>query len=290
MRHLTALLLVATCFYAPSADAKVSRPHISVVAKAIGGAAAVDGGDLAAWGDRAGALAVLNDRTGEQTTVALERPCTHIYAIDASDGLLLINCGVSGLTGPETQQLVVEADTGAITDLADKNYRRIGRYWVQGTADVGGRAFLLYTAWQTGESRMVRAPGAGQIQTPFDLDSPDLDPVALAGPEFVVGSSMALKQVRRGKGWAIHLVGPERDRTIYRSARRSQLVSLKGGLALWREGSRRLLGYALQSRRRLEWRISASTVVRGSTEHRVYFLTPSASSTMLSDLRWFAWR
>jgi hypothetical protein len=136
---------------------------------------------------------------------------------------------------------------------------------------------------------MVRAPSAGQIQTPFDLDSPDLEPVALAGPEFVVGSSMALEQVRARKGWAIHLVGPSTDRTIYRSARRSQLVSLKGGLALWQSGARRLLGYALAKRRRLEWTIPDTAVIRGSTEHRVYYLTPRDSS-LFADLRSFAWR
>ncbi len=136
---------------------------------------------------------------------------------------------------------------------------------------------------------MVRAPGPGKNQTPFDLDSPDLDPVALAGPEFVVGSSMALEQVRAGKGYAIHLVGPSTDRTIYRSAHRSQLISLKGGLALWQDGARRLLGYKLSSRRRLQWRIPDTAVVRGSTAHRVYYLTPRDSS-LFADLRSFAWR
>jgi hypothetical protein len=278
------MLLVATCICTPAADAKVS-----VVAREIGGAAGIDGGHLAAWGDRAGDLVVLDDVTGSRTTMALGGTCARVYAIDASDGLVLVDCGTSGPAGPETHQLVVDVPTGAVTDLVGDTYKRIGRYWVQGTADVGGRAFTLYTAWQTGETRMVRAPRTGQIQTPFDLDSPDLEPVALAGPEFVVGSSMALEQVRAPKGWAIHLVGPSTDRTVYRSTRRAQLVSLKGGLALWQSGARRLLGYAYRSRRHFEWRIPDTAVVRGSTAHRVYYLT-SQDSSIFSDLRSFAWR
>jgi hypothetical protein len=284
VKYLAALLLVATCVCTATADAK-----LSVVAKGIVGAAAADGGRLAAWGNLAGALVVLDDRTGTKKTVDLGRPCARVYAIDGSDGLFLVNCGVAGATGSETHQLVVDVATGEVTALVASTYRRIGRYWVQGTADVGGRAFILYTAWQTGESRMVRAPGPGKIQTPFDLDSPDLDPIALAGPEFVVGSSMALAQVRSGKGWAIRLVGATTDRRLYRCAHRCQLVSLKGGLALWRDGARRLLGYAYASKHGFEWRIPASAVVRGSTAHRVYYLMPQTSS-LLSDLRSFAWR
>jgi hypothetical protein len=150
---------------------------------------------------------------------------------------------------------------------------------------------VVYTNWRSGETRLFRAPRAGQIYTPYDLDTPDLEPVALAGPEFVTGSSMALAQVHaKGGGYAIRLIGPATDRVVYRSRRHSQLLSLKGGLALWRQGSHGLFGYAYRSRRLLEWRISDSSVVRGSTERRVYYLTPKLASPLFSALRAFSWR
>ena len=280
-----ALVMVAACICATSAEAKVT-----VVAKAIGGAAAVDGGHLIAWGDREGTLTVLDDRTGAKTALSLGRPCDHIYAIDGSAGLFLIDCGIAGPTGPETRQLVVDAATGEVTDLVADSYKRIGRHWLQGTVEIGGRAFILYTEMHTGETRTVAVPRSGQIQTPYDLDSQDFEPVALAAPEFVVGSSMALEQVRAGKRWAIRLVGSSIDRRVGTCARRCQLVSVKGGLALWREGARRLHGYAYRTRKHLEWRIPDAATVRGSSERRVYYLAPRVSSPLFSDLRAFAWR
>jgi hypothetical protein len=65
---------------------------------------------------------------------------------------------------------------------------------------------------------------------------------------------------------------------------------MKGGLALWMEGSQKLFGYALKSRRRFEWRVSDSALVRGATQRRVYYLTPSFASPQNVDLRSFRWR
>jgi hypothetical protein len=285
MRYWAAVLFVVACACAPTASAKVD-----VEAKAIGGAVAVDGGHLVAWGDRAGTLTVLDDQTGAKTAIALDRPCDHIYAIDGSNGLFLVDCGITGPVGPETQQLVVDAATGDVTDLVGDSYKRIGRHWLQGSVDIGGRAFILYTEMHTGETRTVRQPRSGQIQTPYDLDSPDLEPVALAAPAFVVGDSMALEQVRAGKRWAIRLVGPSIDRRIYTCAHRCELVSVKGGLALWREGARRLHGYVYGKRRLREWQVPESATVRGSSERRVYYLTPRPASPLFADLRSFTWR
>jgi hypothetical protein len=285
-----ALALAAVGLGAVPAGAGISRPHRTLVVARVNGAAAADGGHFVAWGASDG-LTVLDDRNGDTTNLALGRPCAQVHALDGSAGVFLIACRVPGAAGTETHQLVGEVDTATVTDLPTTTYSRIGRYWVQGRAVLTDSEEIVYTNWHTGETRLFRAPRAGQIYTPFDLDTPDLEPVALAGPEFVTGSSMALEQVRAaGGGYSIHLIGAETDRVVYRSARRSQLVSVKGGLALWRNGAQRLFGYAIRSRRRLEWRIGDSATVRGSTGRRVYYLTPKLADPQYSDLRSFAWR
>ena len=289
LRLCTTLALVAAGVAAAPSGAAVSRPHRSVVAAGVNGAAAVDGGHLVAWGDDDG-LTVLDDRTGDTTDLPLYRPCDKVYPIDGSQGVFLVNCRVFGAAGTESHQLVAEAGSGTVSELAGNTYRSVGRYWVRGTLEVENRRQVVYTNWLTGETRLFRAPLAGQNYTPFDLDTPDLEPVALAGPEFVTGSSMALEQVKRGRNYVIRVIGPTTDRVVYRSVHRSLLVSVKGGLALWRNGSRKLFGYAYRSERRLEWRISESAVVRGSTGRRVYYLTPKLSNPQHSDLRAFAWR
>lgn len=284
-----ALALVAAGLSAAPSGAAVSRPHRSVVAAGVNGAAAADGGHLVAWGDDAG-LNVLDDRAGTTISLPLYRPCDNVYALDGSDGVFLVNCRVFGPAGTESHQLIADVASGTITPLPSSTYRSVGTFWAQGTLDSGDREDVAYFNWRTGETRLYRRPRAGQIYTPFDLNTPNLDPVALAGPEFVTGPSVALEQVRRGRRYAIHVIGPTTDRVVYRSKRRSQLISVKGGLALWRAGSRQLFGFAYRSGRRYEWRMSDSAVVRGSTERRVYYLTPKLSNPQHSDLRAFAWR
>jgi hypothetical protein len=283
------LALGAIGLGAVPAGARVSHPHRSVVAAKVNGAAAPDGDHLVAWGNGTGSLRLFDDRFGTRGDIALGPACERPYAIDASHALFLVGCRVNGLDGTETHQLVVDSSSGEITPLVGSTYNRIGRYWGQGRVDTGDHEDIVYEAWRSGETRLLRAPRSGQIYTPFDLDTPDLEPIALAGPQFVTGDSMALEQVRVRRGYAIHLIGPTTDRVVHRAARRSELLSVKGGLALWRRGGR-LFGYDIRGRRALEWGISASTVVRGSTRRRVYLLTPKLSSPLFSALRSFAWR
>src|SRR4051812_21739005 len=144
----------------PAAAARphVSTPHRTVVEQRVNGAAAADGAHLVAWGNDAGALHVLDDSSGFATDIDLGRQCRSVLALDASHGDFLVSCRISVATGVETQQLVVEAATGELTDLVDTGYSRIGRYWVAGTVEVAGHDDVIYTNWRTGERRLFRAP------------------------------------------------------------------------------------------------------------------------------------
>jgi hypothetical protein len=150
---------------------------------------------------------------------------------------------------------------------------------------------VVYTNWHTGETRSEGEAPSGEIRTPFDLDSENLDAVALAGEDFVVGQGLALEQVRSRGRYSIHLMGRMDDRQLASCSRTCHPVSMKGGLALWSDGSTKLFGYQLRSpHRRREWRVSSDAVVRGVTARRIYYLTPSTSSPQFTDLRSFAWR
>src|SRR3954462_910074 len=157
------LLLGAIGFGAVPAGARVSPPSRSVVAAKVNGAAATDGEHLVAWGNGTGSLRLFDDRFGTRGDVPLGPACDRPYAIDGSHALFLVGCHVNGATGTETHQLVVDSSNGDITPLAGSGYTRIGRYWVQGTVDAGDHEDIAYEAWQTGETRLLRAPLPGQI-------------------------------------------------------------------------------------------------------------------------------
>ena len=285
------LVAVVLLFAAHSAAAAVSHPKKTVLARGIGGAAAVDGDHLVGWGGGHGRLAVYDDRTGTKTLLDLDRHCSRIVPIDARSGFFLISCGVNGSEGPETFPLVFDTATGVTTELPPGTYEKIGTQWVEGTVDAGARTVVVYTNWHTGETRSEGEAPSGEIRTPFDLDSENLDAVALAAEDFAVGSGQALEQVRSGRRYSMHLMGRIDDRRLANCAHACHAESMKGGLALWSDGDGKLFGYQLRSpHRRREWRVSADAVVRGSTARRIYFLTPSSSSPMASDLRSFSWR
>jgi hypothetical protein len=292
-RSLVSLSLLLACLCAAPAEAAVTRPYRATIARSIGGAAAVDGAHLVAWGAGGGQLALYDDRSTSKSVVDLGRPCASVNPLDGSAGIFLINCGVNGQQGVETRQLVYDSGTGDVTDLVDNTNELIGRYWVQGTLDSGGRQVVIYTNWHTGETRSEDAPRSGEVRTPFDLDSPNLDAVAPAATEFVVGSSLALEQVRSGRrrSYSIHLMGRMDDRRLSQCSSACIPVSLKGGLALWANDSgTRLFGYRLRSGGRVEWNIPDVAVVRGSTTRRVYYLTPKVNNPQFFDLRSFGWR
>jgi hypothetical protein len=290
MRRVALLSALFLLLAAGPAAAAVRHPVRTVHARGVGGTIAVDGVHLVAYTGGSGRIALFDDRTGSTRKVGLGRTCNRVAPIDASDGFFLVNCGTNGPEGPIVQQVVFDARTGTATDLPLASYEQIGSEWVEGTTDSAGRDVVIYTNWHTGETRSEGEAPTGEIRTPFDLDSPNLDAVALAAKEFVVGSSLALEQVRSGRRYSIHLMGRINDKRLRRCARACHPVSMKGGLALWMEGSTKLFGYGLRTRRRFEWRVSDSAIVRGSTARRVYYLTPSRSSPQNADLRSFRWR
>src|SRR3954468_15964377 len=132
VRAACAALVVAVAgLSAIPSGAAVSRPQRSVVAAGLNGAAAADGGHLVAWGDDDG-LTVLDDRTRDTTSVPLGRTCDKVYALDGSQGAFLVDCRVFGVAGTESHQLVAEAGSATVTELAGNTYRSVGRYWVRG--------------------------------------------------------------------------------------------------------------------------------------------------------------
>jgi hypothetical protein len=294
-RLVSALSLLILCLSAAPAHAAVSRPYRSILAKGISGATAVDGGHLVAWGGGKGRLALYDDRSNDKTLTFLDRPCNSVSPLDGSAGVFLVNCGVETAGGVETRQLVFDSASSEVTDVAGtpaNSYEQIGQNWLQGTTDSGGDEVVIYTNWHTGETRTENSLRFGAIRTPFDLDSPNLDAIAPAAVEFVVGSSMALEQVRSGtkRRYSMHLMDRIGDKRIANCSRPCSPVSLKGGLAMWGTDAGKLYGYGIQTKRFREWNMSDTNVVRGSTSRRVYFLTPKLSSPQFFDLRSFRWR
>jgi hypothetical protein len=291
MRRVALLFAVALLLAVQPSEAAVSHPKRTVLARGILGAVAVDGDHLAGWGGGRGRLALYDDRTASKSLVDLGRACTRVIPIDASHGFFLINCGINGSQGPETHPLVFDTTTGVAIDLPPASYELIGSRWVEGTIDSGDRQIVIYTNWHTGETRSEGEAPSGEIRTPFDLDSPNLDAVAVAGENFVVGNALALEQVRVRRRYSIHLMGRMDDKQLASCAQACLPVSMKGGLAVWLDGSTKLFGYTLRSpHRRREWRVSSTANVRGATARRIYYLTPSSSSPQFSDLRSFSWR
>ena len=285
------LLAVVLLLGVQPSEAAVSHPKRTVLARGIIGAAAADGDHLVGWGGGRGRLALYDDRIDSKTLVDLGRACSRVLPIDASSGAFLINCGINGPQGNETHPLVYDSTTGVTLDLPPATYELIGSQWVEGTIDSGGRQVVIYTNWRTGETRSEGEAPSGEIRTPFDLDSANLDAVALAGDDFVVGSGLALEGLRSRGRYSIHLMGRMDDKRLARCATECHPVSMKGRLALWLEGESKLFGYTLRSpHRRLEWRVSSTAILRGATARRIYYLTPSSSSPQFTDLRSFAWR
>jgi hypothetical protein len=285
------LCAVALLLSVQPAEAAVSHPKRTGLARGIIGAAAADGDHLVGWGGGRGRLALYDDRTRTKSLVELGRACSRVLPIDASAGSFLINCGVNGAQGPETHPLVYDTTTGVTVDLPPGTYELVGTQWVEGTIESGGRQIVIYTNWHTGETRSEGEAPSGEIRTPFDLDSENLDAVAVAGEDFVVGAGRALEQLHGRGRWSIHLMGRMDDTRLARCAGECHPVSLKGGLGLWLEGETKLFGYTLRSpHRRPEWRVSSTAIVRGATTRRIYYLTPSSSSPQFSDLRSFPWR
>jgi hypothetical protein len=280
-----ALLLAAQ-----PAGAAVSHPKKTVLVRGVVTAAA-DGDHLVGWAGGHGRLALYDDRTGTKSLMDLDRSCNRILPIDANNGVFLIDCGINGPEGPETFPIVFDTSTGTSIEPPAGVYDRIGTQWLEGTAESGNRTVVVYTNWHTGEVRSEGEAPSGEVRTPFDLDSENLDAVALAAVNFAVGSGRALEQVRSRGRYSIHLMGRMDDKRLVTCSHKCQPLSMKGGLALWDDGSTKLFGYGLRSpHRRREWRVSDGAIVRGVTKNRIYYLTPSTSSPQFSDLRAFSWR
>jgi hypothetical protein len=291
MRRVGLVLGVLLLLCGQSASAAVSHPKKTVLARGIAGAAAVDGDHLVGWGGGGGRLAVYDDVTRTKTLMDIGRSCRRVVPVDASKGFFLISCGINGSQGPETLPIIFDSTSGTTIDLPAGVYDRIGTQWVEGTAETGGGSVVVYVNWHTGETYSEGEAPEGEIRTPFDLDSANLDAVALAAKSFAVGSGMAIEQVRSGRKFSIHLMGRMDDRRLASCAHACEPLSMKGGLALWDDGETRLFGYQLKSpHRRREWRVSDTAIVRGATKQRIYYLTPSASSPQFSDLRSFSWK
>jgi hypothetical protein len=289
MRRVALLVAGALLLAAQPAGAAVSHPKKTVLVRGVV-AAAADGDHLVGWAGGHGRLALYDDRAGTKSLMNLDRSCARILPIDAVNGVFLITCGINGPEGPESYPIVFDTSTGTSVVPPAGVYDRIGTQWLEGTMDSGGRSVVVYTNWHTGEIRSEGEAPHGEVRTPFDLDTANLDAVALAAVNFAVGSGRALEQVRSRGRWTIHLMGRMDDTRLTTCAHSCLPVSMKGGLGLWDDGSTHLFGYGLKSpHRRREWAVSDGAIVRGVTKNRIYYLTPSISSPQFSDLRSFSW-
>jgi hypothetical protein len=276
--------VAATLLVPAPAAAKLTKPRATIVAKRTGGAATADGSRFAAWGGGSGRVAVLNERTGARQLLSLGQDCDRVLPISGSGGHFLVNCGVNGPAGVETVQYLLDAADGSTTLLGHGGYSLIGSQWLQGSGEDSFGRFLVYSNWHTGETV---TEGAFGKRVPYDLDSTDLQQVAPAAANFVVGSKHALERVGR----SIHLVGwGDGDRTIHKCAHSCTVLSVEGGLALWTDGPGTLYGYAVASRKRFSWRMPEDAAVRGSTQRRVYYLKPLMFDPQFFTLNSFRWR
>jgi hypothetical protein len=287
--HVVALAaaLVVVALPAAVAAAPFSKPRSFVVTKRTGGAAAVDGSHFAAWGGGRGQVTVLDERTLARYLFGLGRDCDRVLPLSGGGGHFLVNCGVSGAAGAENHEYLLDAADGSATSLGDGRYALVGSQWLQGSGEDDFGRYVVYTNWHTGESITERVGEAGHARVPYDLDSTGLDQVAAPAGNFVVGSGHALERVGR----SIHLLGwADGDRTLHKCAYSCSALSVKGGLALWTDGPGKLYGYAIGSGRSFRWRIPDDAVVRGSTERRVYYLTPRALDPQFFRFNAFRWR
>lgn len=290
MRRVALLAAGALLLAVQPAEASVSHPKKTVLVRGVN-AAAADGNHLVGWAGGHGRLALYDDRDGSKSFVDLDRSCNRIVIIAAANGAFLMDCGVNGQQGPETFPIVFDTTTATSVALPDAVYDRLGAQWAEGTMDSGGRSVVAYVNWHTGEVRSEGEAPSGETRTPFDLDSANLDAVALAAVNFAVGSGRALEQVRSGKRYSIHLMGRMDDKRIANCSHKCLPLSLTGGLALWNDGATRLFGFQLASpHRQRQWSVSDTALVAGVTKKRIYYLTPSTSSPQFQDLRSFSWR
>jgi hypothetical protein len=289
MRRVALLLAGVLLLAVQPAGAAVSHPKKTVLARGIG-AGAADGGHLVGWGGSHGQLALYDDRDGTKSRLDLDRSCTRVVTLAAAGGAFLISCGTNGAAGAQTIPIVFDTATGTSVVLPDAVYDTMGTQWVEGTTESGGRSVVMYANWHTGEIRSEGEAPSGEVRTPFDLDSENLDAVALAAVNFAVGSGRALEQVRSGRRYSVHLMGRMDDKRIANCSHKCLPLSMTGGLALWSDGDTRLFGYELRSPHRLrQWSVSDTATVVGVTKKRIYYLTPSSASPQFQDLRSFAW-
>lgn len=283
VRALVAALATALVVAAVAPAAPVRKPRSTVVvAKRTNGAAAVDGVRYAAWGGGGGRVAVLDELYGSRLLFDLGRKCVSVLPLSGSDAHFLVNCGTVGPQGVETHQYILDASTGRADALDQGGYSLLGRQWLQGSGEDQFGHYVVYTNWHTGETI---TEGAGRARVPYDLDSPNLDPVGPAATSFVVGGSRALERIGR----TIHLVGWDGDQPLHKCAHACAPLSVSSGLALWSDGPTTLYGYAVGSGRYYRWRVPEAAAPRGSTGRRIYYLMPLEFDPQFFALKSFRW-
>ena len=304
LRTLAVTTVVTGLGGAAGSAAAAAAERTSLTAAAVLGPA-VDGRESAAWSPdefsptregRPGRVVIRHDRTGARKIVDLPRACHAVTVPDGRDGRFLVECFFES----STYTFVIHASTGAVTAIGDDatsrcaSYRRIGRYWLEGTSSCSGHSVVIYTNWRTSETFSDEAL-VNDARIPYDLDRPQ--PRALARPAptpFAVDGALVLAQRKRGRGprapFSVTLErGKGRSTRLGACSRECVHMSLGGGLAAWGSGSR-LNGYALRARRSLRWTLPAGASLIGTTEKRVYLRVPSASKPRTVDLRSFRWR
>jgi hypothetical protein len=174
----------------------------------------------------AGALRVLDTKTGRRSAIALPADCT---LDDVHAGLMLIGCGQTYVTSR-----IVSAATGATVGVPGGpssfvRYHRVGRNWVLGT-----ERGTFYLNWHTGERRY---PNRHQ-----DLDSPNLGDYVHVRHDRVLGG-------RPGRPFYFIPAGRRRGVLLSRCPRGCRHGVGMRGHAAWTEGAT-LHGFALRTGRR----------------------------------------
>jgi hypothetical protein len=283
----TALLAICMTAFVPAAASAKRKPHLLLrtVAPLL-----ADGQRYAVYGTSAGALGILDTRSGTARSIMVAAGC----GVDAARrGFFLVNCpDASGFTVPHilsarSGNLITVPGEGSTWFPAADDFGQLGTRWLKGTGSGNGHPTTEYLNWRTGQ---VKGFGeeSGAPTVPRDLDSPTLSKL---GPRGSFGAFL-----RQGSFTVSVRASLPPSPLVLRRARHPNVrldrctltctsISLGPRFVSWAAGAAAHT-YVLSTGKRLSWRFSPaiSQPVGGfqsgvqQTAGRVFFNVPVGQS------------
>jgi hypothetical protein len=244
---IVVLAALAATAFAPAASAAPAKPKripnaTSIVADAV---------RHAVYQTSPGTLTIIDTQVGESKDLGVDPGCGLRSA--ARGRALLLCTGMHNSTYP----LVLDLRTRAIVqpsgfDERNDRYDNVGRYWLNGAAEVHpGDLSPVFLNWRTGE----RVVGDGGAQR--DLDSPSLAPIAPCGRKRKSGVQFASPFVLLldAKGLRLTKCGATKVVAVSTCQIGCSSPQLSTDWVTWSVGAR-VYAYSTRTGRRLKWRFS----------------------------------